>query len=323
MASSDFARRQLTKHGWKKGAGLGKNETGISEAIKVKIKTDKAGIGTDPGEQFTFHWWDHAFNKAANNIKVENTEDGVKVNVNSDKRSSVSTKKTINTYDSKPMLYGRFIKSATLTSEGLQGLDNDISDDSSSEDDEENPDSMSSGPTDEQLFKACGGLTAHKAARHGHKLSGKLQRIEQQERELLMNFKRKQDEEKFNLETKDKTNSCKKKKKKKRKEKEGEVSVGPESTKNELNRTSNNGEPKRKCKKKCKNTDTVTVSKDADFAVKRKVRNNDNMDEMEVTKVQKRTKLCENGIVDMQQGFIGEGENHVIKKKKKKKKRPE
>ncbi|XP_070536832.1 G patch domain-containing protein 4-like [Ptychodera flava] len=119
------------------------------------------------------------------------------------------------------MLYGRFIKSATLTSEGLQGLDNDISDDSSSEDDEENPDSMSSGPTDEQLFKACGGLTAHKAARHGHKLSGKLQRIEQQERELLMNFKRKQDEEKFNLETRIRLILVRRKRRRKGKRKKG------------------------------------------------------------------------------------------------------
>uniref|UniRef100_A0A6G5ADR3 G patch domain-containing protein 4 n=1 Tax=Rhipicephalus microplus TaxID=6941 RepID=A0A6G5ADR3_RHIMP len=34
---------------------------------------------------------------------------------------------------------------------------------------------------DEEIFKACRGLTAHKAARHGHKMSGKLKRVQEQE----------------------------------------------------------------------------------------------------------------------------------------------
>uniref|UniRef100_A0A224Z5G5 Telomerase elongation inhibitor/rna maturation protein pinx1 n=1 Tax=Rhipicephalus zambeziensis TaxID=60191 RepID=A0A224Z5G5_9ACAR len=34
---------------------------------------------------------------------------------------------------------------------------------------------------DEEIFKACGGLTAHKAARHGHNMSGKLKRVQEQE----------------------------------------------------------------------------------------------------------------------------------------------
>lgn len=28
-------------------------------------------VGHDPAEQFTFHWWDHVFNKSAANIAVE------------------------------------------------------------------------------------------------------------------------------------------------------------------------------------------------------------------------------------------------------------
>ena len=35
--------------------------------------------------------------------------------------------------------------------------------------------------TDDQLFKICGGRTAHKGARHGLKANGKLARIAQQE----------------------------------------------------------------------------------------------------------------------------------------------
>jgi len=56
------------------GSGLGSKEDGIKEAIKVKLKFDQAGIGHNRGDEFKFHWWDHAFNKAARNIKVNETQ---------------------------------------------------------------------------------------------------------------------------------------------------------------------------------------------------------------------------------------------------------
>lgn len=46
--------------------------------------------------------------------------------------------------------------------------------------------------TDEDLFKACGGRTLHKAARHNIKMNGKLARIQQAEEELLAKLKEKQ-----------------------------------------------------------------------------------------------------------------------------------
>lgn len=56
------------------GKGLGRQENGISEAIKVKVKCDKGGVGHRQGEQFTFHWWDHVFNKASSSLEVESGE---------------------------------------------------------------------------------------------------------------------------------------------------------------------------------------------------------------------------------------------------------
>jgi hypothetical protein len=56
------------------GKGLGRNESGITEALKPKLKFDTQGVGHDASEQFTYHWWEHAFNKAANNIQVSATE---------------------------------------------------------------------------------------------------------------------------------------------------------------------------------------------------------------------------------------------------------
>ncbi|XP_002735283.1 G patch domain-containing protein 4-like [Saccoglossus kowalevskii] len=182
MANSEFARCQLEKHGWKSGSGLGKNESGITEAIKVKIKNDKAGVGVDHGEQFTFQWWNHVFNKAANNIVVESKDDGVEVKCGNS--THITTKKVSKTFADKDMLYGRFIKSSTLR-DGLEEQHGNVS----SSDSDSSTESCHGNDEDEKLFKACGGMTAHKAARHGLKLNGKLKRIEDQEKWVLQQQK--------------------------------------------------------------------------------------------------------------------------------------
>jgi hypothetical protein len=64
---------------WVTGKGLGRNESGITKAIKPKLKFDTQGVGHDASEQFTYHWWENAFNKAANNIKVSTTEVSAKL----------------------------------------------------------------------------------------------------------------------------------------------------------------------------------------------------------------------------------------------------
>uniref|UniRef100_A0A8C9YP25 G patch domain-containing protein 4 n=1 Tax=Sander lucioperca TaxID=283035 RepID=A0A8C9YP25_SANLU len=69
-----FAEQQLLRHGWEHGKGLGRGENGISEAIKVKVKCGKGGVGHKEGEQFTFHWWDHVFNKASSGLQVESDQ---------------------------------------------------------------------------------------------------------------------------------------------------------------------------------------------------------------------------------------------------------
>ncbi len=39
-----FGERLLRQQGWEKGEGLGKNKTGVAEAIQVKKKEDTAGV---------------------------------------------------------------------------------------------------------------------------------------------------------------------------------------------------------------------------------------------------------------------------------------
>ncbi|XP_013772909.1 G patch domain-containing protein 4-like [Limulus polyphemus] len=138
---ADFAREQLKKFGWTEGKGLGKNENGISTALKPKLKFDTYGVGHNPGEQFSFKWWDHVFNNAARNFDFINSEVGT-------------------------------LNDSTFTPCASCG-------------DESEDEELISRETDEDMFKKCKGRTAHKAARHGYQMNGKLKRIEEQEKAYM------------------------------------------------------------------------------------------------------------------------------------------
>ncbi|XP_073703647.1 G patch domain-containing protein 4 [Garra rufa] len=189
-----FAEKQLLRHGWEKGKGLGRSENGISEAIKVKIKCDKGGIGHKEGEQFSFHWWDHVFNKASSSLVVESGQNGVEVKKSDDSSDElISNKKPRKAQQAKSMLYGCFIKSATLLSgEKLEKISHSDDSSSSSEDEDQKLDlSSTTNLSDADLLKACGGRTAHKGARHGLTMSAKLARLNQQEQEFLNKYGKK------------------------------------------------------------------------------------------------------------------------------------
>ncbi|XP_030044884.1 G patch domain-containing protein 4 [Microcaecilia unicolor] len=187
----EFAERQLKRHGWKKGQGLGRQESGISEAIKVKVKCGKAGVGHNSAEQFTFHWWDHVFNKTASNITVETDEDGTRMKRLTEGSGQISNKKPRKGLNGHNMLYGRFVKAATLMSGGEIPEVEPKSSESSKEDEEKLDFSSANKLTDEELMRACGGRTAHKGARHGFCMSAKLARLEEQERAFLATYEEK------------------------------------------------------------------------------------------------------------------------------------
>ncbi|XP_012941845.1 G patch domain-containing protein 4 [Aplysia californica] len=163
MAASEFARKQLEKHGWKKGSGLGKEEHGRADPIKVTLKMDKAGVGHDPGKEFTDHWWMRAFNDAAKKIGTKKQ---------ADPSESAETKKEKETSDRKKRFYAQFVKSSVLAN-GVEEKDEDA--ESSSEDEDSTP--QESLPTLDDLHKFCGGATGHRAAMFGFKMKGKLGRV--------------------------------------------------------------------------------------------------------------------------------------------------
>ncbi|KAI4811358.1 hypothetical protein KUCAC02_014268 [Chaenocephalus aceratus] len=184
-----FAEKQLLRHGWEQGKGLGRAEDGISEAIKVKIKCGKGGVGHKEGDEFTFHWWDHVFNKASASLQVESDQNGTKLKKTVEEDEDlgmISNKKPRKATLARDKLYGCFVKSSTLLSgqeqPELKPKPSGSDDSSSSEEDDQKLDlSSTTMLSDADLMKACGGRTAHKGARHGFTMSAKLARLEQQE----------------------------------------------------------------------------------------------------------------------------------------------
>ncbi|XP_065516218.1 G patch domain-containing protein 4 [Lathamus discolor] len=181
-----FAESQLRRHGWRRGQGLGRREHGITEPIRVKVKCGTAGVGHDASEPFSFHWWDHVFNQAAANIAVEPGQDGISVKALSEQGVRISNRKPRKASGTPSLLYGRFVKSATLTAHGEEPTGSA----SSEEEEEEEELDLSSARrlTDEELMRVCGGRTAHKGARHGLTMSAKLARLEEQERAFLATY---------------------------------------------------------------------------------------------------------------------------------------
>ncbi|XP_065840434.1 G patch domain-containing protein 4-like isoform X2 [Oscarella lobularis] len=152
----DFAAEEMRKHGWKRGIGLGKKEDGIVDPIRASLKRDRRGIGSSLASELTNDWWTDAFNSSAKQIALHTDTDGevcVKFDGVKNKvapKADSSVKKKI------------FVKAG----------------------DDHEEDEEKSAPTAKDVLGLCGGRTGHRAARHGIRLAGKLQRLKKQEEHL-------------------------------------------------------------------------------------------------------------------------------------------
>lgn len=45
--------------------------SGVGGGVSVVQSAALHQVGHKEGEQFTFHWWDHVFNKASSSLQVE------------------------------------------------------------------------------------------------------------------------------------------------------------------------------------------------------------------------------------------------------------
>ncbi|XP_043473446.1 G patch domain-containing protein 4 [Leptopilina heterotoma] len=172
---SDFGKLQLMKYGWTEGKGLGKDENGIVKAIKPKMKFDLKGVGLKNTDE---NWWQSVYNKASKNVTVDKDPSGVSVKI-VDKSAKIFSKNEDLEDLQKKYRTGvkEFIKTSTIKD------GHTVREDAVESKLKINFDNLMI--SDEELFKACGGRTAHKGARHGLKLNGKLARIAKQEEEQL------------------------------------------------------------------------------------------------------------------------------------------
>jgi len=120
-----------------------------------------------------FKWWEHSYNRAAQKISqsLEQTD-------NQDKKRKHKEDNEEKESSKKKSIYSRFEKSSIL----MGNKEESLRVEKETVVTEINPSSM---PNDDELLRICGGRTAHKGARHGIKMNGKLQRLQEQEERVL------------------------------------------------------------------------------------------------------------------------------------------
>jgi len=207
------ARVLLQKFGWKEGDGLGKERDGIKEAIKPKFQQDTSGLGVDKAAALTAPWWADVYNTTAQKISVDirNNEDSSDSEEEKPaiKRANKSKKQTDLTSEeprsnveesagdkgfprssvneivnkSRQASYGNFVKAVETTDE--VHANEDTQNVKKNEEWTTKKEKKRKFPIDEDVLHQCEGLTAHKGARHGITMGGKMKRVLQQEKGWL------------------------------------------------------------------------------------------------------------------------------------------
>ena len=101
----------------------------------------------------SFQWWDHAFNKAAKAFDIKVTDDDGVVVEKAKNIGKIKTKREA-VVNADTLAYGKFCKTGTLS--------NGIMEASSTPLTIKEEKDYSLKLSDEELFKLCDGLTAHK-----------------------------------------------------------------------------------------------------------------------------------------------------------------
>lgn len=73
------AEAWLERYGWRKGKGLGKNEDGIRNFIKVTKKDDTTGLGASSDTVRDFGWWDSLYMSSLKQIQVVSSKEETKI----------------------------------------------------------------------------------------------------------------------------------------------------------------------------------------------------------------------------------------------------
>ncbi|CAF1393488.1 unnamed protein product [Rotaria sordida] len=168
----------LRKYGWDAEKGLGKNNQGMKTALKPVLKFDTRGVGCNQKDEYSseFKWWEYSYNRAAK--KLSQTLEQSDNEERKEKKRKHKEDNEEEKQSSKKSIYSRFEKSSVLMGNKEESLRiekeavvSEIN--------------TSSIPTDDELLRICGGRTAHKGARHGIHMNGKLQRLQEQEERIF------------------------------------------------------------------------------------------------------------------------------------------
>lgn len=101
-----------------------------------------------------FQWWDHAFNKAAKSFDIKVTKDEEVIVEQTQQMNQIKTTRGIKNLKKDKLVYGNFHKTGTLSN----GIINENSEKLVLKEEKD----YSLKLSDEELFKLCKGLTAHK-----------------------------------------------------------------------------------------------------------------------------------------------------------------
>ncbi|PAA54890.1 hypothetical protein BOX15_Mlig020361g2 [Macrostomum lignano] len=152
----------LKKMGWKEGTAIGKSGNGIVEPIKPKLKIGTEGMGFKESERLCSGWWMDAFNRAAG--------------ASASPATATAAQATAAPVLGRP--YGTaFSAASAVLCDGRE----QPSGAAPSPAELPVPAHLPRTPSDADLLAACGGRTAHCAARFGLSLSGKLARVRAQD----------------------------------------------------------------------------------------------------------------------------------------------
>jgi len=109
-----LGQRMLQNMGWSKGKGLGKNEDGDPNCIKVSVKSDKKGMGFQGGYDDT--WLEHqeGFDELLKNLNGVQELEGNEVHIKDLEKNSSKTKTRIQ--------YRKYIRGKNLSTKSSQDL---------------------------------------------------------------------------------------------------------------------------------------------------------------------------------------------------------
>lgn len=192
----EFGLRQLKNMGWNEGKGLGVKENGIVKPIALNYQSDTRGLGFSVTDELQLNnqWWTEIYNAANKGLKPHTHISSLGVVVKTLESSENENEKSEK--NSRDFPYAaRFVPGGSINDHDrsserkrkkISKKKNKVQEESREEKfnlDNTNPKNFRIDL--DEIFAKNKGITAHRSARLGIKMTGKMKRLQQQEAEFL------------------------------------------------------------------------------------------------------------------------------------------